>query len=336
MYGRFADPVRPARPARAAAALALVVTLAAGGRAAADEPEAVEVAPPPREVVEPAPKAGEVSDSEVGPAPDLAPKAYADPKDKYRIDRDRVIFKSIEDDSKVRSQDQNPEEYEAWNEVLLFARQFPTAELEKHARRDLTFADLFQDVRQDYKLDLVYFQGRLIRLRKLEPTKRLTEAGVPAVYEGWLVPTDEPTGNPVCVLITDVPPGLEPALAMSQWVGFAGYSFKLMRYESQEKRLDNQQFVWKRAPLLMGRSVTLLADPTAPVTDISWRGTFLPAVAVLLGSVLVVFGGLAWWFRRGDRRAKAEIEAARSNPFAGGTLVPPPPPLAGRGWTEDD
>jgi hypothetical protein len=158
----------------------------------------------------------------------------------------------------------------------------------------------------------VYVRGRLIRLVKQEPTDRLTAAGVPAVYEGWLVPDGEPRGNPMCVVISDLPPGLEPNRLMSVPVRFAGYSFKLMRYESGEQDPKNpKKNVTKRAPLLIGRSVSVLGE----AEDTGGWPTFVTGV---IGTVVVLAGaalGMGWWFRRGDRQARAEIEATRKNPF---------------------
>src|SRR5438094_1424958 len=71
----------------------------------------------------------------VSPLPGLAQGPAAEsPAAKYRIDKDRFIFGQIEDDAPARTEENNPSEYEAFNTVLLHARQFPAAELEKHAR----------------------------------------------------------------------------------------------------------------------------------------------------------------------------------------------------------
>src|SRR5688572_29686936 len=80
----------------------------------------------------------------------LAPAADepADPAAKYAIDADRLMFAHVEDDAPVRGEERNREEFEAYNAVLLHARQFPNDELERHARKGLTFRDLVTDVRQ--------------------------------------------------------------------------------------------------------------------------------------------------------------------------------------------
>ncbi|HEV3439879.1 MAG TPA: hypothetical protein VG122_21105 [Gemmata sp.] len=230
------------------------------------------------------------------------------------LDKNLLVFKSIKDDARVTKGDENWQEAVAWNRVLLHARRFTPEELESNARTDIKFADLFDPVRRDYKLQLVRFEGRLLMVRKMEPSQKLRAAGLEAAYEGWLVPQDEPRGNPVCIVFTDLPEGIEFG-RVNKWVSFAGYSFKLMRYESGERDKDDpSRNVTKRAPLLIGRAIISQRDPDAP-SSVSWTAFVQVAVAVILG-LLGTAIGLAWWFRRGDNRAKQEIIAHRSkNPF---------------------
>lgn len=236
-----------------------------------------------------------------------------------RIDKDRVIFDRIEDGSPIRSESQNPDEYAAYNYVLTFARQFSMADLESAARRDVTFRDLFNPVRKDFKLELVYFEGRLKRLRSIGATRQLKQAGIDTLYEAWLFPTGQV--NPICVLVTELPTGLTPQEdlkrdTMNVPVGIAGFSFKLMTYESAEPSAkDANRGKLRQAPLLMGRSFTVLPDTGRNPSD-DWYGTFLPGVIGVGGLIAAVATGLALWYRRGDRSVKAVFEARRNeNPF---------------------
>jgi hypothetical protein len=233
--------------------------------------------------------------------------------------RDLRVFKLIRDAAPMPRDDALWEELAAWNRVVLHAHKFTAEELEHAARTDLTFADLFTDGRIDYKLDLVKLKGRLIRVKKGESTKRLLEAGVSAWYEGWLVPDGEPRGNPVCLVMTDLPEGIEPKSSMDRRVAFAGYSFKRLHYESGEQdSADPKRHVWKAAPLLIGRSVTLLPDED--VTS-GWSTWFFPGIAVGVAFIVGVALILTWWYRSGDRKAQEEITAVRSqNPFGNGTM----------------
>jgi hypothetical protein len=238
------------------------------------------------------------------------------------LDKELRIFKRIEDPGPYARAERNWEEVAAWNRVLLHARRFPPEQLEAAARRDLGFADLFKEVRRDYRLDLVYLEGRLVRVRKLEPSDRMREAGVAAAYEGWLIPRDEPHGHPVCVVFSELPDGFElyrpGQRPLDRWVSFAGYSFKLLQYESGEDRKDDPtRKVWKQAPLLIGHAVVPRPDPAEGLAS-SWWSSFSLAAAGGLGLIVGAALALSWWFRRGDRATRREIEAARPNPFAQG------------------
>jgi hypothetical protein len=238
--------------------------------------------------------------------------------DKYAIDPDRFIFARVEDDAPVRSEAENREEYDAYNEVLLHARRFPPAELEAHATRDVTLRDLVQPVRQDFRFKLVYFEGRLKRVRRLEPTAPLRAAGVTDLYEGWVFPG---TGrDPLCVLTTALPPGLAPALEYTPTrpVAVAGYSFKRIRYESAEDDpKEPGQKVVRRVPLLLAHSLTLRPEPDADGGR-PWRTGFLPGMLAIMGAIAAVTLGLTWWYRRGDRAARRALAARRTaNPFDG-------------------
>lgn len=275
--------------------LAVVTLCALVGMLRADPPE---VAPPPRLV---------------GSVP--TPQASAAPADKFRIDPDRYHFARVEDDVKVRSEEENPHEFTAYNEVLLHAHRLPAADLEQHAIRDILFRDLVLEVRKDYQFKLVYLEGRLKRLRRLEPTKPLAEAGVKNLYEGWLFPQNGT--EPVCVLTTDLPAGLEPAIEYtpSKPAAVAAYSFKLMRYEAADPK-DPSRMIVRKAPLLMGRSFKVFPEKPAPEAT-EWWGGFLPGLLAILAGITAVVFGLTWFFRRGDRAVHRKLDDRLDrNPYA--------------------
>ncbi len=240
-----------------------------------------------------------------------------EPPPVIELDRDLGLYNRIVDDAAIARGGDNWEEAEAWNRIILHARKFTPEQLGQASNKNRTFADLFKDIRRDYRLELVHFEGRLIRLRKVEPSTRLTEAGIESIYEGWIIPANEPSGNPICVVVSELPSGLEPQPVgkglLNNWVAFDGYSFKLMRYESGDKD-PNDQNKWKRAPLLIGRTINLLNDPNG--NSVTYWKQFIPSI--LGGLLLLVVSGfvLSWWFRKGDRRARQEIEGVRNkNPF---------------------
>lgn len=254
------------------------------------------------------------------------PVAYGN--DPTALDRDTRVFKFIKDRAPmVRGavSDTNWAEVASLHRVLMHSARFSAEQLEEHALPGVKFADLFEDIRRDYKLKNVKFEGRLISLRKWPVTPELQAAGVEPVFEGWIIPINEPRGNPICALFTEPVPGVELTKdgRVNKWVTFAGFSFKLMMYESQEddpktpgKKLN------KYAPLLVGRGPILRPDPDRD-TPLTW-GAFVKW-AIIGGLVIVVGGGaITWYFRRGDRTARAEIDAVRGrNPFDAAAQKPP-------------
>jgi len=245
------------------------------------------------------------------------------------IDKTTRVFRFIKDKARIAPRPsptdrQSPwEEAAAYDRVLLHASRFTTDELETHARKDLKFADLFLDEsHSSYKLDLVAVEGRLISLRRFEPSAEVKAAGIHYLYEGWLIPKDEQSGNPVVIVFLEPLEGVEASGRVNVWVSFAGYSFKKMLYESAEKDPKNpNKNLNKYAPLLIGRQPIIRPDPSGP-TSLTWSGFML--AAIIGGIVLIGCGGaLAWWYRSGDRQARQEMDAVRShNPFDTNTNPP--------------
>ncbi len=297
-------PIRKALP---------VLLLAFGASAMAQEPTD---ALPPLATESPSGK----------PAEPAAPTGAA----KYRIEKGLSMFAGIRDDAIFPWTETGPRdladspadqmEERAYDEVLRHARQFTVAELEANARRDIAPKDLYQNGRASYKLELIYFEGWLRRLRRAEPTEILKASGIPDVYEAWIFPD----GNidPICVFVTELPPGLAPQArptdTMNRWVSIGGYYFKTMRYESNQiSRETKGEHVTRRAPVLMGRSLTVLDDPES--AGAAWRQSFLPLVIGGAAAMALAILGLSWYFRRGDAAIRKELDRNRTtNPFENG------------------
>lgn len=243
----------------------------------------------------------------------VLPATEATPK--IAIENNLRVYKEIHDKVKLN----NPELWEertVWNRLLLHASRFTMDQLEAEANTKLTFADLFKDnVREEHRLELVSFQGRLVRLTQMKSPPRVAEAGIENAYEAWVVPNGELRGNPMCFVLSELPAGLEPKKTMDVPVTATGYYFKLLRYESGEPdKQDPTKFIDKLAPLMIGKSITVKRD--IPDATAWWTEGFVPAV---VGGVVVLGGAallLGMWFRKGDRVAQAEIDANRGrNPF---------------------
>ena len=249
-------------------------------------------------------------------APPVHAQPAEPPKDRYALDADRLYFSRIDWDAPLRGEERNPDEFEAYNDTLKHALQFSTAELTARGSRDVTFRDLVLPVGRDFQFKLLTMDGRLKRVRRLEPTKALAAAGVKSLYESWVFPTNY--SDPLCLLTIDLPDGVEPALEFNptRSVTFAGYFFKLIQYESatpDAKNPDRNKV--RRAPLLIGRGFTAAPLPSADGGR-PWREGFLPGVLAVVGTVAAAAVGLTAWYRRGDRATKAILEARRDrNPF---------------------
>lgn len=224
------------------------------------------------------------------------------------------VYRLVRDDAPINRDQAHWEETAAWTRAVIHAHKFETSALQEAVKRDVKFADLFQTGREDYQFKLVQMKGRLVRLKPMERSKRLIEAGVTELYEAWIVPHDEPRGNPVCVVLTELPEGVRPANQTNYNVVVAAYFFKLFHYESAEAQKDDaNRHVWKKAPLLIGRGLTVVPDPDGPA---EWAAWFIPIIVGGVVGLAVIAVALSRWFRVGDERARAEFENARvKNPF---------------------
>jgi hypothetical protein len=251
----------------------------------------------------------------ITPLPGPPAVSTADPT---AIDRDIRVFKFIKDETpmiRTAPTDVQWPEVASETRVLIHASRFTAEQLEEHAL-PVTFADLFTEGRTAYKLKNVKFEGRLINLRRAEvKSPELKAAGIENVFEGWLVPANEPRGNPIVITFTQPLEGVEANGRVNKWVSFAGFFFKKIRYTSQEQDpKDPTKFLDKYAPLLIGKGPIARRDPDEP-TVVTWSAFVQWAIAggvVLLVSV----GALTWYYRGGDRKAKESMDAVRSrNPF---------------------
>jgi hypothetical protein len=252
----------------------------------------------------------------------LLPGPSATPADPTALDPNVRVYKFIRDKTKIAARprlsdfDTPWEESAAYDRIVRHAARFSAEELEAHARTDLKFADLFlDDSASGYRLRLVKLEGRLISLRRFEPAAEVKAAGIDNMYEGWLVPANEPRGNPVSIAFTEPLEGVPADGRVNKWVSFAGYSFKKLKYESAEQDpKDPAKNLSKYAPLLIGRAPIPRPDPDAP-SEYTW-GVFVRGA--IIGAALLIAAGsvLAWWYRRTDRKSHEEMNAVRGrNPF---------------------
>ncbi len=204
----------------------------------------------------------------------------------------------------------NDDEALAFCEALFKANLTSQGAFANSARRDLTFTDLFNTPKK-YRGEVVHFEGNLRRVRHSDPPPNARVKGVDHLYEGWAFNMERYGANPVCLVFTELPPGLPVAEKMDRQISFDAYFFKKYRYQSGDSRPG-----WAReAPLFIGRSPVLAIEKAAPADSITWSA---PLLVGFLGLVLVtglVAFGLHWWFRRGDQRLRNRLAQVRQQDF---------------------
>jgi len=196
----------------------------------------------------------------------------------------------IVDFEPMASEKNNSDEYQAWTIVVQWAKQFSTTELEQHATRDLTRDDLVWRSdnqlgasavdkaslkkameaatvlpRTFYRLELVRFDGKLVKIRRVPASLALKQDDTPEIYEAMVVPLGEPNEKTdiertpayaVSVVFTELPEALAALkqtpsgewLAVDSWATAAGYFFKVKQDGVREEAI----------PVLVAKSVTLL------------------------------------------------------------------------------
>jgi hypothetical protein len=200
-------------------------------------------------------------------------------------------------------------EVAAYAGTLILAHSTDTVALDKAARRDLTYVQLFREP-QNHRGQIVRIGGRMKRIRRYDdPPTEARQAGVSHIYEGWLFNSDFGE-NPVCCVFTDLPEGLRVAEKMEERVEFAGYFFKRYRYKAGDTPGPNE---WRDAPLLVGRIITVYPQPVTPPEG--WGRPLLPIFLALVGGTIAFVITLTIWLNRSDRRVRRRLATIVTRPF---------------------
>jgi len=197
----------------------------------------------------------------------------------------------------------------AYVEFLVRAAQTADSAFRKAALPSVEYVHLFSRPAR-YRGKVVEFEGRLKLLRRFDPPESAVARGVRDIYEGWMFNAELIGANPICIIFTELPPGLTVGEKLERKVSFAGYFFKKYRYRARDTQ-GNQR---RDAPLLIGRTVKLL-DSGAPVppaeAEAGWPHDLLPLflglVALTVGLVVI----LTIWFRRSDQSVRRRVAALR-------------------------
>lgn len=269
----------------------------AAARAQNEEPSSQATQnPPDKEEARPEPEPS-------APPRELAPNIVEDLRGRVE-DRTRI-------DDWYRN---NPsEEAKAYCQALIAANQTSAQAFANSARHDVTFAHLFEEP-EKYRGQVVHFEGRVRRVRRFDPPKEIKGDvfGINNLYEAWIFDPEIHGANPVCLVFTQLPPGVPVKEDMEIPVAFDAYFFKRYRYKAKDGVHD--------CPLFIGHTLTVRKVPPAAsdgvIRSISSFTTSL-VIAVLLmflGTVgLAVL--LSWWYRRGDRRIHRILADAHAPSF---------------------
>ena len=216
----------------------------------------------------------------------------------------------VKDGQPIGTAGKNEPESEAYCDALRKAWQSPPGAFALVARRDLTYAHLFEEP-ATYRGQVVHIKGRLARVRRYEAPLTVKDLGAEYLYEAWIF-DQRYQNNPWCVLCIRLPAGIDIGEKLDYPVTFDGYFFKRYRFKAGDSVKPEQG---REVPLLIGPTLTLIKQPPALAeTAAGWSPEGIPFILTLIALVAILVIGLAWWYRRGDRHVRSRL-AARSLQF---------------------
>lgn len=178
--------------------------------------------------------------------------------------------------------------------------------LERSAKseREVTFAHLWTEP-DNHRGQPILLKGHLRGLVRFDAVadKSLNPTGLTSLYQGDLF-TQAAHPHPYILIVPDVPEGMPLGMDILEDVTFAGFFFKLWRYQAGGD-------VERAAPLLIGRITSW--TPAAQQKPESRLGNWLAIVLVVLAAGIVA---ATWALNRGMRGSRYSGAAAQgeSNP----------------------
>ncbi len=238
----------------------------------------------------------------------------------------QTLLDMVRDDRGIPTAKKDDLEVMAYWEIALAASRTDPEAFRRAADLSLTRADLMNQPSRN-RGKVVRITGRLVRLRKIEPTAMGAQAGVPILYEGWII-TEAYGANPSVVLVSVLPEGMTPSETMETDVEVDGFFYKRYRYESAGPGPDGTLF--RKAPLIMGRAIR--RGVTVPVMDSPEKkamGSLLPWFLALVAGTGGLTALLTFWMGRRDEKVRKRINELRGESIdrflESGNAWPEPP-----------
>ncbi len=180
-----------------------------------------------------------------------------------------------------------PEEMEAYDRMVEWAKNQSFARLSDRAQKDLWYTDL-HDSAKKYRGKLVTLDLDIRRARDVGKNRYGID-----LHEVWGV-TEESRGRFYVAVVLDYPKGMPTGWDIRARAKFAGYFLKLQGYESADAKPGQSP---DRAPLLIGR---LEWEPPVEQSEADGSDEWFWG-SIALGIILAILGGrflIAKLFRR--------------------------------------
>lgn len=237
------------------------------------------------------------------PPGEQAPPGVA-PAGAPRLD---LAARGIQDRTPLPARRQNEDEFNAYCEAVMTARSTPAEAFARSARSDVTWAHLREQPGL-FRGQVVRVEGRIKRVLRFEAPSFVWSQGVKETFEAWISDPSRFGIQPVCVVFTDLPPGLALGDDLNVPAAFDGYFFKLYHYANREEKGRN-------TALFIGHAPVLIQPRTGVAPDGAFGGGF---ARLLLGFFAALAAGgavLAWWYGRADTRVRSRLAASRPPTF---------------------
>ena len=213
------------------------------------------------------------------------------------VDRE-LLAQVVKDKTPVRS-----EERQATFQVLCVAATTPPGTLAKLARRDVSFADLFQNP-AEHRGTPLRLRGLMRRLEQFDVAADDNPYGFAKYYGAWVFPDDQPQ-NAARIVFAELPPNLAPGEDLAESIEIDAFFIKLLAYRTVVGKV-------RAAPLLVGFRPRLVAVEQGV-------GQGAAVVGGLFLLLVFVVAGIWMWQARRDRKIESEIR-----PHTAPHEAPPP------------